>query len=93
MHLITYTNIICNIIIINVDYVGMYVCMYINIVLIYVTGSGKRYTIAHIVKSSYWHHRVELALSYKMHQWLGRQSNLLRSYGRERSFVFVYSKK
>ena len=44
-------------------------------------------------KSSFWHHGIELALSYKMHHSLRRQSNLLWSYGRERSFVFVYSKK
>ena len=43
----------------------------------YVTESGKRYTIAHLSKSSFWHHGIELALSYKMHHSLRRQSNLL----------------
>ena len=37
--------------------------------------------------------RVEKALSYKMHSLFRCQSNVLWSYGRERSLIFVYSKK
>ena len=55
--------------------------------VLYVTGSGKRDIFAHIFK-------IELlALSYIMHHSFRCQSNVLRSYGRERSLVFVYSKK
>ena len=54
------------------------------------TGSGKRDIFAHIFK-------IELLVpqgrvSSQLHLFR-RQSNVLRSYGRERSLVFVYSKK
>ena len=58
------------------------------------TGSGKRDIFGHIFKIELLapQGRVSSQLENAPHSFR-RQSNMLRSYGRERSLFFVYSKK